>query len=111
MATPLNLFKTIVKEVTTSPQELYIAPVDVTTIILMVQITNITDTVPQVTLWTETPANVVTELLKDFYVPKNDVVSGLVGKLILEEGFSLNISASANNKLKVTVSVLETSNV
>lgn len=111
MATPLNVFKTVSVELTTSGQLLYTVPADVTTIVLSAQITNVTSTVAQVTFWFENSVPTAFELVKDFYVPKNDVVSGLVGKLVLEPGFTLNASASANSTLKITLSLLETSNV
>jgi len=111
MATALNVFKTVTAEITTSDTTLYTVPPDVTTIILMAQITNLTNTVPKVTFWHEDALFNVTELIKDFSVPKNDAVSGLVGKLVLEPDFTLHAQASANNTLKITLSVLETSNV
>jgi hypothetical protein len=111
MAIPLNSFKNFSAVLTTSDTVLYTVPVDVTTIVLMAQITNVTNTTPSVTFWHEDASSNVTELIKDFSVPKNDAIAGLLGKLVLEFGYTLHAQASANNTLKITLSVLETSNV
>lgn len=111
MALPLNVFKTVSADITTLDQLLYTVAPDVTVIILMAQITNVTNTVPSVTFWIEDASSNVTELIKDFSVPKNDAISGLVGKLVLEPNYKLYIKSSVNSTLKITLSVLETSNV
>jgi hypothetical protein len=49
-----------------------------------------------------------TELLKNYTIPVGDAASMLSGKLVLEPTESLKGFASANNSLKVTISILET---
>jgi hypothetical protein len=49
-------------------------------------------------------------LLKNFDVPKNDAISGTVGKLVIGTGNSVQISAGANNTLKLVLSILESAN-
>jgi hypothetical protein len=43
-------------------------------------------------------------------VPPNDAVNVLTGKLVLQNAHSVFASASINNTLKITMSVLETLN-
>ena len=109
MAIALNIFKTVTFNVTTASQIVYTAPTLYSGIILMAQITNITNTSGSVTFSTLV-GSTETELLKDFGIPGNDAASGVVGKLVLESGSSIKISGSANGKFKITLSVLESFN-
>jgi hypothetical protein len=105
----LNIFKTVTLNVTTTNQVIYTAPALYSGIILMAQITNISNTSGTVTFSTLVGAT-ETELLKEFGIPGNDAASGVVGKLVLESGSSVKILGSANNKFKITLSVLESAN-
>jgi hypothetical protein len=105
----LNIFKTVTLDVTTSNQIIYTAPALYSGIILMAQITNITNTAGSVTLST-LAGTTETELLKDFSIPGNDAASGVVGKLVIESGNSIKILANANDKFKITLSILESAN-
>ena len=111
MASALNIFKTVTFAVTSSNTTIYTAPTGYAGIILMAQVTNITSTEGTVTFSTvDTSASTETELVKNFPVPGNDASSMITGKLVLEESDSIKIFANANNKFKVTLSVLESSN-
>lgn len=109
MAVKLNVFKTVTHTVTTTNETIYTAPTGYTGIILMAHIANVSSSTATVTLSTYNGAT-ETELLKQFQVPANDAVAGVTGKLILEVGHSVKILAGANNQLKITLSVLESSN-
>jgi hypothetical protein len=111
MAGELNVFRTATALVTTTPTTIYTAPPDYTGIILMAQIANITSSPATVTVVHESATgSVLTELVKDFAIPGNDAASATTGKLILEEGQKLKLSASANNTFKVVLSILESAN-
>lgn len=105
----LNTFKTVTANVTTNLETIYTAPSNYTGIVLMAQISNVSENTSNVT-FVLTANTVNYELLKNFDVPKNDAISGTVGKLIIEESNSVKISGSANNELKIVLSVLETAN-
>jgi hypothetical protein len=75
----------------------------------MAQCTNVTDNRHNVSFSHVSGAN-RTELLKNYAVLKNDAVGLLTGKLIVEQNNSVEISASSNNSLKLTMSVLESTN-
>lgn len=105
----LNVFKTVATEITTTPTVIYTAPSEKSSIVLMAQISNISSTAGTVT-FVHVNGATETELLKDFGIPGNDAASATTGKLVLEQGHNIKISANANNKFKVTLSILETSN-
>lgn len=105
----LNVFKTVTSELTTSSTTIYTAPAGKSSIILMAQISNITSS-SQTATFLHVNGTTETELIKNFGIPGNDAASATTGKLVLEEGNSIKVSASANNSLKIVLSILETSN-
>jgi hypothetical protein len=109
MASALNVCKTVTASITTSPTTLYTAPTGYTTVILMAQVSNVTETRAKVT-FSHFASSTTTELLKDFSVPANDAVSAVTGKLVLETDSSIKVSSDTSSALKVTLSVLETLN-
>lgn len=108
MATPINTFKTVTANLSTTSETLYTAPPITSTIILMAQVTNVGTIAENVTALHYDGIAVSTELVKDFVVPPNDAVGVLVGKLILTPSQSFIASSSANASLKITLSLLET---
>lgn len=109
MAIALNTFKTVTAEITTTPTTIYAAPAGVSSIILMAQIANITSTSGSVT-FTHESGSTLTELIKDYEIPGKDAASAITGKLVLETGNSIKVSANANSKFKITLSILESAN-
>lgn len=106
---PLNSFKTVTAVLTTSLADVYTAPVGVSSIILMAQIANIGSTA-ETTTFIYNNGVVNTELINDYAVPANDASSALTGKLVLQTGHKIRASASVNNQLKLTLSILESAN-
>ena len=113
---PLNTFKTVASNLYTYDTILYTTPTETATIILTAQVSNIADELANVTLIHR--SNVLTngfrvvtdtELVKGFDVNKNDAASVIVGKIVLEESQSIIAKAGANARLKILVSLLETS--
>lgn len=109
MALALNVFKTTTATATTVNSTVYTAPTSYTGIILMAQITNITATSGSITM-THYDGTTETELLKNFEIPGYDSAAGFTGKLVIQTGHSLKIIASANDKFKIVLSVLESAN-
>lgn len=122
---PLNTFKTKTAILTTSTTAtVYTAPIGVTSIILMTQVSNVSTETHTVTFahYRNLPvlpdaqgngaqsANVVTELVKDFQIPGNDAASMTTGKMIIESLDSVRCFADTEGVLKLTLSVLETAN-
>jgi alkyl hydroperoxide reductase subunit AhpC len=109
MAGQVNTFRTVTANITTSSAVVYEAPFGITSIILMAQVANITSNNHQVS-FTHIADGERTELLKNYSVLKNDAATMLTGKLIIQQNNSVEIAASSNNALKLTMSVLETTN-
>lgn len=110
MATvPLNAFKTITATLTTSMTDVYTAPAGVSSIVLTAQIANITTTAGSAT-FAHVAGSTVTELIKDYQIPAKDAASATIGKLVLESGQRIRVAADQNNKMKLTLSILESAN-
>ena len=110
MATALNVFKTITANLTTNSNVIYTAPALKTSIILSLQVTNITANTANTTFFHSTSTNQLVELCKEFEIPTKDAASILTGKLVLETGQKIVAQASANTALKLVMSLLETAN-
>jgi hypothetical protein len=113
MALPLNVFKTVTKVATTNPVGIYTAPTGYTGVILLAQVANVdsnTHTISFSHRRTTAGIAVTTEIVKQFPVQGNDSVSLIQGKLTLESGDTLVLSASNGSNIKFIGSVLETLN-
>ena len=111
----------------TSPNttKIYTAPPGVTAIVLMAQVSNVTDHDISITFahYRNLPVfadpatlngyqapNTVTEIVKEYLIPPNDAASLIQGKMIIESFDSIVAYASESHGLKVTLSILETAN-
>lgn len=110
MALALNVFRTYTAELTTASTTVYTTPVSYTGIVLLAQIANISGTSGSVTVKVTNTASAETELLKDFAIAANDAISAVSGKLVVESGCEIKVSADANSKYKITLSILESAN-
>ena len=107
---PLNTFRSLSSNLTTTSTLLYVAPTEVTSIILMAQISNTSDSVANVTCYYKANNQPEVELVKQYAIPPHDASTVLTGKLVLEQHQGFYAMAGDNNKLKIVMSVLETSN-
>jgi hypothetical protein len=111
MATvPLNEFKNAISILNTDSDTLYTTPIGITSIILLVNAANISGNTVNVTLSHRGVDSTITELVYNFAVPAEDSAALVNGKIILQEGESLEASASSANSIKLFLSILETSN-
>jgi hypothetical protein len=112
MALPLNVFKTITKVATASTVGIYTAPTGYSGVVLLAQaanIDNVTHTISFSHKRTVSGIAVTTEIVKDLAVAGNDSTDLLFGKLVLESGDVLQLSADSTS-IKFIGSVLETLN-
>ncbi len=109
MALALNVFQTVTAVVSTSPAEIYTAPVGYTGVVLLAQVENIGATSEDVTL-VHRRSSTDTEMLKQYPISSNDTANLLSGKLVLESGDKLVLSGSNGTNLKFIASILETLN-
>lgn len=109
MAQALNVFRTVTANVTTSSTTVYTAPTGYSTVILLAQVSNTgasTVTVSSDHVRSGNPTNIITNAI----LPTADAISLLSGKLILQTGDSIKVSASANGTAQMLLSILETAN-
>ena len=109
MALALNVFQTVTAVVSTSPIEIYTAPVGYTGVVLLAQVANIGSSSYDVTLL-HRRSSTDTEMLKNYPIAANDTANLLTGKLVLEAGDKLVLSGSNATNLKFIASILETLN-
>ena len=123
---PLNTFKTKTKVLdTNTTASVYVAPIGVTSIVLMAQVANVDPTeahtitfshhrrfrvLPDAQGNNAQEPNVTTELVMDFEVPPNDSASLITGKMILEAQDSIRAYSDTNGSMKLVLSILETAN-
>lgn len=111
MALKLNVYRTVTAIASLTPTDIYTAPVGYSGIILLAQIANISSTSYDVSFYHKRPeisGDVTTEIVQNFPVSGNDTISLISGKLVLESGDSLVLSASNGSNLKLVLSILET---
>lgn len=109
MALPLNVFQTVTAVLTTSPTEIYTAPVGYTGVVLLAQVTNVGANSQDITVL-HRRSSTDTEILKEYPISSKDTANILSGKLIIESGDKLVISGSSSSNLKFIASILETLN-
>jgi hypothetical protein len=105
----LNIFKTVAGEVPESASVVYEAPEGYSSIVLMAQISNTASATADVT-FSHVKDSVATELVKNYEIPTKDAASATTGKLVLQTGEQILISASSANSLKFVLSILESAN-
>ena len=113
MALPLNVFKTITFVAPAAKVGIYTAPVGYSGVILLSQATNIdagSHTVSLDHVRTRTGIAVTTEIVKQMPIQGHDSMNLTSGKIVLETGDELKLSASNPNHVKFIGSILETLN-
>ena len=109
MGAPLNVFRTITANVTTTANTIYTAPSGYTTVVLLAQVSNTganTITVSSNHL----RGGIPTALVTSASVPINDAINLLTGKLVLNTADGINVLASSDNTAQILLSILETAN-
>lgn len=107
MATQLNVFKTVTYDLTTAVSTVYTAPVAYATVVLLCQVSNISNSTITIDAY-HVRSSTTTALIMGATVPVNDALNLLTGRLILQSGDSLEIRASDNSSGQLLLSILET---
>lgn len=113
MPLALNVFKTVTKIAQTTSVGIYTAPTGYTGVVLLAQATNIGNDTQTVSFSHQRNTSgiaVTTEILKNFPISSSDSANLLAGKLVLESGDVLVLSASSETDIKFLGSILETLN-
>jgi hypothetical protein len=111
-AAAVNNFRTVTKVVGLTTDTIYSAPVGFVGVFLLAQCSNIGSSSQTISFYHNRNVSgigvVTTEVVKNFYIPPNDTVNLLPGKLVLETGDYISISGSSSTDLKFLTSILET---
>jgi hypothetical protein len=113
MALALNVFKTVTKIATTNAVGIYTAPTGYSGVVLLAQAANIDGNSHSINFSHQRSVAgvaVTTEIMKEYPIQGNDTLNLLGGKLVLEPGDVLVLSASDNSSIKFIGSILETLN-
>jgi hypothetical protein len=111
---PLNTFRTITRTITAFPpafEEIYTCPTGVTAIVLLAQVSNVgVDTVS--VSFAHVKDITVTFLVRNARIPKEDALSVLTGRLVLEEGHRVRVFTDENSSgnLQIVLSIVESAN-
>jgi hypothetical protein len=109
-AIAINNFRTITHQASTgSPTVVYTAPTGYTAVFLLVQAANIGAQTKTISFYHKRGA-VTTEIVLDLPIAAGDTLNLLPGKLVLETGDAIAVSANTTTDIKFIASVLETSN-
>jgi hypothetical protein len=109
MALPLNRFRLLTTTLASGSNTIYQENIDVATIILSCQITNINTSSIQycdVAIQKSGSASQII-LLKTGVIPVNEALNPLAGKIVLEKNDAFVIKTSVSGSLDVVLSVLE----
>lgn len=108
---PLNEFKSLQYDLTTTPTIIYTVPIAIATIVLKIQVANISsnpDDIGKVTC-SHVRDGKRTRIIYQGSVLANDYSIISDGKLVMQEGDSLEVNADINDRLEMIISYLETS--
>lgn len=109
LALPLNTFISRPFTLSTTEQEVYVTPEGISAIVLSAQASN-TTALPVTISFSFIKNNVSFFLIKEFTILPNDAADLINGKLIVEQGCSLEVIVSAVDSVDLVLSILETSN-
>ncbi len=122
---PLNKFLTKTAILTTNTTaSVYTAPIGVTAIVLMAQVSNLTTEthtvcfehfryktiLPDAQGFGGQPGLTPSLLVKDFAIPPNDAGTPLSGKMIVEDLDSIRAYADTSGTMQLVMSILQTAN-
>jgi hypothetical protein len=109
-ALPLNKFRLITANLVSGSNIIYQENIDVASILLSCQITNIANSLQSCDVAIEkSGSNAQINLLKDGIIPINESLNPLAGKIVLEKNDAFIIKTTSSGSLDVVLSVLENS--
>jgi hypothetical protein len=105
---PLNKFRLFTKTLASGSNLIYRENLDVSTIILSTQITNVSSSNQSVTVSLQkSGSNELVPILNGGIVPPNESLNPFAGKVVLEKYDGLYMETDISGSLKVILSVLE----
>lgn len=110
---PLNKFRLIAKTLDSGSNLIYRENLDVASIVLSAQITNITGSLMTTSIKILKSGSADTDtitLLKDAKIPAGDSLNPIAGKIVLEKYDGFVVTATESGSLQMVLSVLENAN-
>lgn len=108
MALPLNKFRLITAKLVSGSNTIYQENIDVATILLSCQITNVTSSIQICDVAIQKSGSAAEiNLLKNGTIPVDESLNPLAGKIVLEKNDAFIIKTSVSGSLDVVLSVLE----
>jgi hypothetical protein len=108
MALPLNKFRLITANLVSGSNIIYQENIDVATILLSCQITNITGSAQYCDVAIQKSGSATEiNLLKNGIIPIDESLNPLAGKIVLEKNDAFVVKTSVSGSLDVVLSVLE----
>jgi hypothetical protein len=109
MPAALNTFRTVTATVTNTIANVYTAPQGYSTVVLLAQVSNITNGTILVSGNIYQIAGNNVSLVQGASLPPNDAINLVGGRLILQTGDSFAVGANVSGASQLTLSLLETS--
>lgn len=108
MALPLNKFRLLTAKLISGSNTIYQENIDVATILLSCQITNVTSSIQTCDVAIQKSGSATQiNLLKNGIIPIDESLNPLAGKIVLEKNDAFIIKTSVSGSLDVVLSVLE----
>jgi hypothetical protein len=108
---PLNKFRLFATALDSGSNLIYRENLDVSTIILSSQVTNVTSSLQRVSVYIEkSGSSFPITLLKNAAIPPEESLNPFAGKIVLEKYDALIMSTYESGSLEVVLSVLENAN-
>lgn len=108
MALPLNKFRLLTAKLASGSNTIYQENIDVATILLSCQITNVTSSIQSCDVAIQKSGSATEiNLLKNGIIPIDESLNPLAGKIVLEKNDAFIIKTSVSGSLDVVLSVLE----
>lgn len=106
---PLNKFRLLAVKLVSGDNTIYQENLDVATIILSCQVTNMTGSTQYITVKIEKSTDIGNPitLVKDAPIPVNESFNPFAGKIVLEKNDKLIFNTPNSNTLETVLSVLE----
>jgi hypothetical protein len=105
---PLNKFRLLTKTLDSGSNLIYSSSLDIATIILSSQITNISSSNQAVSVAVQkSGSTALSTLMNNGVVPPNESLNPFAGKFVLEKYDGLYMTTSVSGSLEVVLSVLE----
>jgi hypothetical protein len=108
---PLNKFRLLTSTLASGSNLIYRENLDVATIVLSAQITNVTGTTQRVDVAIQKSGSLSqTILLRNAAIPSEESLNPLAGKVVLERYDGLYFNTATSGSLQAVLSVLENAN-